>query len=142
MVFLYYRSNTGPEPLYAVVKTDGSGYRELTLRNKGAKVQPTGAGCVSWSSDNRYLAMCRVRPDGISLTKVAVASGEILDLVGERVSVRPQFSPDGRFIAYTESGPQTGHVRLFVSYPRKAVNPRSSPNRQGLATGPGMDDTS
>jgi dipeptidyl aminopeptidase/acylaminoacyl peptidase len=71
---------------WAVIKTDGTGYRELPNL-------PTGAILASWSWDNRFVLI------GGTLKKVSVADGQIRELLPGGEAADAQFSPDGRFIA-------------------------------------------
>src|SRR5262249_37175819 len=73
--FLFFErvSLTG-SAAYAVVKTDGTGYRELILTVNGNNVQ-FPALQVSWSWDNRYLTMYT---PGIYVFKVSLENGELL----------------------------------------------------------------
>ena len=58
----------------AVIKTDGTGYREIGIG--------LATFCVpDWSWDNRYLLFCKSQPDGTrQLVRVSVADGEIRKL--------------------------------------------------------------
>src|SRR5262249_23717337 len=61
MVFFFFPSSQQEPARYAVVKTDGTGYRDLSLIENGEKLPVTGAILdLSWSWDNRYILMCRV----------------------------------------------------------------------------------
>jgi dipeptidyl aminopeptidase/acylaminoacyl peptidase len=72
---------------WAVIKTDGTGYRELPNL-------PAGAVLASWSWDNRFVLI------GRTLKKVSVADGQIQELLPGGEAADAQFSPDGRFIAF------------------------------------------
>jgi Tol biopolymer transport system component len=105
--FLYFPSNRG----YAIVKTDGTGYRDFSLIENGVTIPATSPGCVSWSWDNKYLLMCKPRVDQIDhLLKISVADGQIQDMLGNRTRgvTAAQFSPDGKFIAYSENSAAIG----------------------------------
>jgi WD40 repeat protein len=104
MIFLYIPGSRPESTRYAIVGTDGKGYRELTLTANGNKLSVTRPNCLSWSWNNRYLAMCKTQPDQTShLLKVSVTDGETQDMLGQTRSVQSaQFSPDDRFIAYSE----------------------------------------
>jgi Tol biopolymer transport system component len=105
MVFLYL---PGVEGHYAIVKTDSPGYRELTLTENGKSVGATPVNCLAWSWDKRNLAMCRQSRDGVHLVRVSIADGQTRDLLEGRASLvrraAAYFSPDDRFIAYSEAG--------------------------------------
>jgi Tol biopolymer transport system component len=78
----------------AVIKADGTGYRELT-----------NSVCVpDWSWDNRFLLFCQRQPDGTrQLVRVSVTDGEIRK-VQQTDGDRFALSPDGRFIAIADLG--------------------------------------
>jgi hypothetical protein len=81
----------------AVVKTDGTGYRELS----GSDLPPSCG--VDWSWDNRYIFTCGTQPDGTrQLLRISVTDGEVRKVrATDNFSHRP--SPDGRFIAISPS---------------------------------------
>jgi hypothetical protein len=85
MALLYFPS-AAEQSHWAVVKTDGTGYRELPNL-------PAGAVLASWSWDNRFILI------GRTLKKVCVADGQIQELLPGGDAYDAQFSPDGRFIA-------------------------------------------
>jgi len=80
--------------IVAVIKTDGTGYREL----------PASPCVPDWSRDNRYLFGCEDQPDGTrQLVRVSVTDGEIRK-VQQTDGTRLVLSPDGRFIAIADLG--------------------------------------
>ncbi|SPE26077.1 exported hypothetical protein [Candidatus Sulfopaludibacter sp. SbA6] len=87
---------TGDGYRSAVIKTDGTGYRELT-HSGPSEVVP------DWSWDNRYIFGCQSEPDGTrQLVRESVTDGEIRKVRGACGNLnRP--SPDGRFIALAAS---------------------------------------
>jgi WD40 repeat protein len=91
----------------AVVKTDGTGYRELD------GIDPHPSCGVDWSWDNRYLFTCERQPDGTrQLLRVSMTDGEIRKVrTTDNSYNRP--APDGRFIAM--SGVQFGKVFVAPS---------------------------
>jgi hypothetical protein len=101
--FLFFdRGSLTGSRRYAVVRTDGTGYRELAPRINGNSFQPPPLD-VSWSWDNRYVT---IYTPGIYLLKMSLADGELIDLLGARRLtglITARFSPDDRFIAYSES---------------------------------------
>jgi dipeptidyl aminopeptidase/acylaminoacyl peptidase len=120
LVFLYVPGNArGVAPHNAIVKTDGTGYREIQITENGMPVTATTADCASWSWDNRYVAMCKRRPSGTRLVKISVADGQMVQLGSNNANIQAaQFSPDGRFIAYSEVGSilaLDGPVRVIAS---------------------------
>jgi Tol biopolymer transport system component len=78
----------------AVLKTDGSGYREI-----GSLV---GTACKpEWSWDDRYLLLCERTSDGYQYLRFSFPGGESRKLFQAK-SENVLFSPDGRFIAYNQ----------------------------------------
>jgi hypothetical protein len=76
----------------AVIRTDGTGYREIRGDNS---CRPD----MSW--DGRYLLVCETQPDRTrDLLKISVVSGETIKLRHTDADAH-LFSPDGRFIAYS-----------------------------------------
>jgi hypothetical protein len=86
MALLYF-PGAPEQPHWAVVKTDGTGYRELPDLPAGAVL-----GTLSW--DNRFALI------GRTLKKVSIVDGQIQELLPGGDAVAAQFSPDGRFIAF------------------------------------------
>jgi TolB protein len=108
----------GPDCLYAwlfVVNADGSGLRQLTTSTLGVDCA-NGGGCAgepAWSPDGRWIAFHResgplladdewtesgiyaIRPDGSDLRQVTQRQRP-----STGVDEAPQFSPDGRTIAF------------------------------------------
>src|SRR5215472_2441144 len=77
----------------AVVKNDGTGYREIN------RISPSLSCLPDWSWDDRYPFVCSNEPDGtIQLLKVSVADEEVRKVrATDKFLHRP--SPDGRFLA-------------------------------------------
>ena len=94
---LLYFPDAAEQSHWAVIKTDGTGYRELPNL-------PAGAILASWSWDNRFVLI------GRTLKKVSVADGQIQDLLPGGEAFDAQFSPDGRFIAVA---PFVGDVQVI-----------------------------
>jgi Tol biopolymer transport system component len=87
-------------PLFAVIKTDGTYYRET----RGTSCRP------SWSWDNRYVLICERQPDGTTqLLRFSATEGSMREVLRlDKNTFRgASFSPDGRFIAYAVSGGAT-----------------------------------
>jgi Tol biopolymer transport system component len=109
----------GGKPTHAVIKIDGTDYREL-FQGDPYGIVPA----PSWSWDNRNLLFSSLAltadPDtGAFVNRLAVVSvsdgkgREVLQRSFSSVAVRPNavpatFSPDGRFIAFSESNAQAG----------------------------------
>jgi hypothetical protein len=93
-----FRRPQDPEYTEAVIKTDGTGYREITWKG-GTTIAPT------WSWDNRYALFSPQSPDGMHrLMRIAVADGSTQELLRRDTSIgSASVSTDGRFIAYSES---------------------------------------
>jgi hypothetical protein len=94
---IYFRRPKDPLYTVALIKADGTGYREIA--GTGA---PSSAS--SWSWDNRYVLLGTRSPDGLHrLTRITVADGSTREVLRRDTDVRgASFSPDGRFIAYAE----------------------------------------
>ena len=90
----------------AVIKTDGTGYRDIGIDEK----------CYTeWSWDNRYVLLCENQPDGKrQLLRVSVADGEIRKL-RESDSYLYRFSPDSNFIAYSKNPVVPGGIFVVPS---------------------------
>jgi Tol biopolymer transport system component len=91
-------SPTGP---YAVVRTDGTGYREIPLRFQ----RSPAIGGLRWSWDSRYVLRIESEADASArLQRISVADGQVSDVVPNwKEGIQwAAFSPDGRFIAFGE----------------------------------------
>lgn len=93
----------------AVIKTDGTGYREIDISSLAPSCFP------DWSWDNRYLFVCKNQSDGtLQLMKISAVDGEIRKVQAtETLFNRP--SPDGRFIALAPSYKAIGKVWVIPS---------------------------
>jgi hypothetical protein len=94
MVELFVNGANGTFTTRAVIKSDGSGYREV----RGDR------GYSEWSWDNRYLFVSEGKPDhsGWLWLRIRVADGDAQKVESGDYFPR-RVSPDGRFIAVTES---------------------------------------
>jgi Tol biopolymer transport system component len=120
MVALALAATANHPQLLAVVKMDGTGYREPIRDDQG---RIFGSNLVrvdlSWSWDNRYLAVTtRPRGEGSRLIVVDASNGSHRELARSDSDWLSGvgFSPDGRFIAYeaTPAKPNHGTNRVYV----------------------------
>ncbi len=106
---LVYSPGPGRQDRHAVIKADGTGYREFALLGY---VSPRPA----WSWDSRHLLYIPSQTDGTArLVSVSVPDGQIQEVLrlDNTTILTASFSPDGRFIAYAASGGATLD-RVFV----------------------------
>jgi Tol biopolymer transport system component len=115
MVGMYQTTPDGSRTTYAVVKLDGTGYRDTGINST---CRP------EWSWDNRYLLLCEGPVDPArKLLKYSVADGSVKE-IGTATASSHVFSPDGRFIAYD------GSAGIFVM-PSEGGGSQLIANRQG-----------
>jgi Tol biopolymer transport system component len=89
----------------AVIKSDGTGYREIGGDTSCAP---------EWSWDDRSVLVCDTPPNGArQLLSISVADGDIRKL-RDTDSFDHHPSPDGRFIAYSERPTPAYSSRVFV----------------------------
>jgi hypothetical protein len=106
-VALVLRATADRPYIIAEANMDGTSYRELIRDDQGeifgSRLTSLDDGDISWSWDNRYLAVS-TRPQGEAsrLIIVDVSNGSYRELVrSDSDSLwKVSFSPDGRFIAY------------------------------------------
>lgn len=98
-------SKSGSPELW-VANLDGSGLKQLT-RTKGAEASPT------WSPDSKTLCYVSDDPGRPTLFTVSVSGGEPsrLKVGGVVHCTEPDWSPDGRWIAFTRSA---GEFTIYV----------------------------
>jgi len=101
MLALHYHAKANRPGLFAVIKIDGTGYRELMREEENGSTVGWPIEILNWSWDSRHLLVL----NRDRLLTVSVASGEQREVV----RVRPgrsvnwgAFSPDGKFVAYEE----------------------------------------
>jgi Tol biopolymer transport system component len=95
-VFLSLHAKPGEPQIFAVINTDGTGYREFARLDVSSHCWPT------WSWDNRYLVCAESHDKVTRLLRISVADGqtrELLNLKNAHVE-DAHYSPDGRFIAF------------------------------------------
>src|SRR5262249_15669984 len=93
-----------------VMKTDGSGYRDLMLTANGRTISE-GPIWLSWSWDNRYVLMSTSLDKVAYLFKISVADGSAVEVIKNNSVYCGIFSSDGRFIAYGEG--EIGPVHIL-----------------------------
>jgi len=120
MIELLFESTPREPGSLAVIKSDGTGYRELIHDDDQNILTHNGVTTLDWSWDNRYLLLLVRRPNGSRLFFLSAADGQQreLKLPDPTCLSRAAFSPNGRFIAY-EVLPacdltKTGTRRIFV----------------------------
>ena len=104
-----FRRSQDPGYTAAVIKTDGTGYHEINQWN--------ASSLPRWSWDNRYMLGGVDLPDGTNrLLRIAPADGSTQEVLHPEASIRSaSFSPDGRFIAYSDGFPSaSGSASTFI----------------------------
>jgi WD40 repeat protein len=125
-----YRTQ-GTSGLY-VMNANGTNARTLAADSFDVR------GAASWSPDGKWVAVAANRGEGTRLFKIPVDGGPPVRLL-DTLSYNPAWSPDGRFIVYSElSSPW----RKSAVAPSRAIGwtsaARHHPERQPLAaTSPG-----
>ena len=115
----FFRNANRPTTL-AVVKTDGTGYRELVQDDaQGTLLGGASGPCFDWSWDSRHLLVSAGLPNGGSHVMIVdVADGHHRELVSFRggSSWCAVFSPDGQTIAYStmSGGGSSIAMHIFV----------------------------
>ena len=117
-------STVGTHENVILVRTDGSGYRQITddsARNRGVRWSPDGRRLLFYSNRSGTYTIWSVRPDGSALERMAAPLDSMLWF--------PVWSPDGtRFLA---GAPQGQPVRIFAA---EGAGPRTP-----MATFPDME---
>jgi Tol biopolymer transport system component len=111
-VFLSLHAKPDQPHTFAVINTDGTGYREFARLDANSRCWPT------WSWDNRYLVCAESKDKETRLLRISVADGqthELLNLKDAYVE-EAHYSPDGRFIAYEANATSDADPfsRIFV----------------------------
>jgi Tol biopolymer transport system component len=118
MACIRLQSKPNHPGVLAVVKTDGTGYRELIRDDAQDTILGFWSG-ATWSWDDRYLLVRTLQQNASrKLWLVNVANGQRRELLSTDAGYfsKAVFSPDGRFIAY-EIAPlpdQAETSRVFV----------------------------
>jgi hypothetical protein len=123
MVALNLKANSSRPHTLAVIKTDGTGYREL-LRDdaRNSIFGITSSFNVTWSWDDKYVEICDFNPNSNLVGQVwivSVADGQrrVLADQSDGWVRKAVFSPNGQFVAY-EVWPRNDRVdqtsRVFV----------------------------
>jgi Tol biopolymer transport system component len=106
MVALNLKADSTRPHTLAVVKIDGTGYRELIRDDaKSSMFGITSSFNLTWSWDNKYVEICDFNPLSNLLGQVwvvSVADGQRRVLVDQADGFvrKAVFSPDGQFMAY------------------------------------------
>jgi serine/threonine-protein kinase len=109
------------------VAADGRGEREIVFNKEGDEIIP-----ASWSRDGRWLAILVNMPitDVQILVRPMAEKGEPRVFLGPGSLFRifdPEFSPDGKWIAYTST--ETGALEIYVqAFPGPGEKHRISTN--------------
>jgi Tol biopolymer transport system component len=117
---LGFDAKAGRPGILAVVKNDGTGYRELFHDDSQGTVLSGGTIAFDWSWDNRYLLLWAMRKVGGRIYIISLADGQRRELARTETGYisRVVFSPDGRFVAYEVMPafppPKNGTRRIFV----------------------------
>src|SRR5580658_232884 len=92
-VFLSLHAKPGGPQIFAVINTDGTGYREFARLDANSPCWPT------WSWDNRFLVCAKSHDKVTRLLRISVADGQIRELsnLKDAYVQDAHFSPDGRF---------------------------------------------
>ena len=91
-------------------------------------------GAASWSPDGKWVAVAANRGEGTRLFKIPVDGGQPVRLL-DTLSFNPVWSPDGRFIVYSEQQ-SAGQFAVKAITPDQAPvpHPRVSGRLSPLAT--------
>jgi dipeptidyl aminopeptidase/acylaminoacyl peptidase len=112
ITLIAFRRSRDSEYTRAVIKTDGTDYHEIAGFREPLYFLPT------WSWNNRYFLAGAHFPDGTSrLLRISAADGSRQEVLRQdNIISAASFSPDGRFIAYSEgsSGASSASARTFV----------------------------
>jgi hypothetical protein len=109
MTYMGFRRSQDTGYTQAVIKTDGTGYRGIAVGWLVWDVVPT------WSWDDRYVLVPAHFPDGTDhLLRITAADGQNVELLHNSAGISGvSYSPDGRFIAYSEGFP-SAPARAFI----------------------------
>jgi Tol biopolymer transport system component len=105
----------------AVIKTDGTGYRELIREDVANSIfRLTSSLCLTWSWDDKFVLVSDLRlgtnlEGQVWIVSVADGNRRVLADQKDGIAVKAVFSPDGKFVAYEawprdDLGNQTSRV--------------------------------
>jgi hypothetical protein len=110
MTFMVFRRSQDTGYTQAVSKTDGTGYREIAVGG-------LAYAAPNWSWDNRYVLVPAHFPDGTDhLLRITAADGQSMEVLRQSTVISGvAYSPDSRFIAYSEGSPRpAAPARTFI----------------------------
>ncbi len=136
VAFAFLRNANRPTTL-AVVKTDGTGYRELVQDDaQGTLLGGRSGPCFDWSWDTRHLLVSAGLPNGgWHAIIVDVADGHHRELVHSESGEHwcAVFSPDGHSIAYSAMSGSGSSIAMHIF-----VMPTEGAKPQEVYQSPGM----
>jgi hypothetical protein len=94
----------------AVIKTDGSGYREIPV--------DASLGILQWSWDKRYILALAEGGTKLMVVRIADGNQRQLATVDHNIFRTARFSPDGRFVAFDTRFPPDGRSAAFDTKPK------------------------
>jgi hypothetical protein len=110
MTYMGFRRSPDTGYTQAVIKNDGTGYREIAVGGL-VNVAP------NWSWDNRYVLVPAHFPDGTDrVLRITAADGQSMEVLRQNTGISGvSYSPDSRFIAYSEgSGGASALASTFI----------------------------
>jgi hypothetical protein len=119
MTLMLLRRSQDTEYTVAVIKTDGTGYREIAAGGL-VNVAP------NWSWDNRYVLVPAHFPDGTDrLLRITAADGQSMEVLRQNTGISGvSYSPDSRFIAYSEGSPGASALASTFIVPSEGGAPQ------------------
>jgi len=128
---IIYTANSNDEDNLWIMNGDGSGAKELTTGNTGAKISQGGV-----SPDGKTIVFQSHRPDNVEhIWRVNIDGTELTQLTtGE--SYDPMFSRDGKWIVYTEASP----THRLMKIPAAGGDPTPVSNGRHVWYGAGFSE--